>query len=797
MQQQQEQQQEQEQEQQQEQQEQQEYQSLRKSYIEHINEKNYESAKQILSNLTKLNRNLISKDFKESLFGIDIKLLIDAFFKSKELHKHFFVFIELLKSIDKKLLKSIDKKLLQKNEIDNLIMSLNGPLSFCINIENIQQLKDLLSNKKNIISFQKFLEILFNPITIEKCCEDRQEIMNIIIEMKKILNDVKTFEFAYFVNEIVFHVGTKTSTDTDMTCIVFKSCYISWNGEEKQKSIEYMKYLLELKHKTSVDLTLIIVKEGEKLSAKLQETLRIIDATQKNFPQEFDWEKIKKILKFVSNQRDKNDLWHKLYNLIECSLSFGLITKEQATLEYLRDIKKIIDTRDINKINFQELLNMFLELISHLKSVDSILSNSIILELVKKITLRTSQALWLFISPLDADLSFMYNTFEHILKASELPLIQEIFGEEAIYNLSLFMFRFFKGSQSEYHTGQLITNEEFHIFLNFVEHVIKHINQKKKIELIKEQILTLLATKCSIIGIFNCDNNIIVLTDGPHNNIVIYDITISFVTIEQNLSCLRTAEFLYRDPLLCLYESKIQSDPENYNIIENWLLGQPVIALLIHNNKYFVVVSGEISGLPQIKIDSHEIILISCESLKKVLSQDFIHNPVYYEFLILLLLVPFEIKELQMFQSFMESIVKLENFKEYLKHHYGRNYSKTKNPLEQLKLISEISFAMSKLSGGEIPQFPFNDIKETIEKLKLTEDFDEKSLSILREGQFHVKKEMVKEKKVEVIQMKEEKNRKLFELIPPEIQSVILRLVEKGIGKEKVITLSQCIKNIK
>jgi hypothetical protein len=355
------------------------------------------------------------------------------------------------------------------------------------------------------------------------------------------------------------------------------------------------------------------------------------------------------------------------------------------------------------------------------------------------------------------------------------------------------MFRFFKGNQSEYHTGQLITNEEFHLFLTFVEHIIKYINQKKIIELTKKQSLAILATKCNIIGIFNCDNNIIVLTDRPQNNIVVDDITISFVTIKQNLSCLRTAKILYRDPSMCLYESKIQSDPEIYDKMEDWLFGQPLIAYIVHNNKYFVVVSGEISGLPQIKIDSHEITLISFESLKKVLSQDFIHNPVYYEFLILLLLVPFEIKEPQMFQSFMESIVKLENFKEYLKHHYGRNYSKTKNPLEQLKLISEISFAMSKLSGGEIPQFPFDGIKETIEKLKLTEDFDEKSLSVLREGQFERKKV----EKVEVIQMKEEKNRKLFELIPLEVQSVILRLVEKGIRQEKVITLSQVLKNIK
>ncbi len=773
----------QEQQEQQKQQKQQEYQALRESYREHINEKKYENAKQILSNLTKLNRSLISKDFKESLFGIDIKLLIDAFFKSEELHKHLFVFIELLKSIDKKTLK--------KNEIDNLIMSLNGPLSFCFDIENIQQLKDLLSNKKNITSFQKFLEILFNPITTEKCCENRQEIMNIIIEMKRILNDVKTFEFAYFVNEIVFHVGTETSTDTDMTCIVFESCYKSWNGEEKQKSIEYMKYLLELKHKTSVDLTLIIVEKD--LSPKLQETLRIIDATHQNFPQEFDWGKMKKELKFVFNQRNENDLLHKLYNLIECSLSFGLITKEEVISEYLKNIKKIIDVRNVNKINFQELLNMFLELISHLKSMKSILSDSLILELVKKITLRTLQALWLFISPLDADLCFMYNTFEHILKASELPLIQEIFGEEAIYNLSLFMFRFFKGSQSEYHTGQLITNEEFHLFLNFVEHVIKHINQKKKIELIKEQILTILGTKCSIIGIFDYDNNIFVLTDRPQNNIVVDDITISFVTIEQNLSSLRIAKILYRDPSICLYESKIQSDPKNYNIIENWLLGQPLIAFVVHNNKYFVVVSGEISGLPQIKIDSHEITLISYKSLQNVLSQNFIHNPVYYEFLILLLLVPFEIKEPQMFQSFMESIVKLENFKEYLKHHYGRNYSKTKDSLEQLELISEISFAMLKLSGEEIPPFPFDGIIETITKLKTIEGFNDKTLSVIREGQFERKKV----EKVEVIQMKEEKNRKLFELIPLEVQSVILRLVEKGIGQEKVITLSQCIKNIK
>ena len=134
----------------------------------------------------------------------------------------------------------------------------------------------------------------------------------------------------------------------------------------------------------------------------------------------------------------------------------------------------------------------------------------------------------------------------------------------------------------------------------------------------------------------------------------------------------------------------------------------------------------------------------------------------------------------------MESIVKLENFKEYLKHHYGRNYSKTTNPLEQLQLISEISFAMSKLSGGEIPQFPFDSIIETITKLETIEGFNYKSLSVIREGQFERKKV----EKVEVIQMKEEKNRKLFELIPLKVQSVILRLVEKGIGQEKVTTLS-------
>ena len=136
-----------------------------------------------------------------------------------------------------------------------------------------------------------------------------------------------------------------------------------------------------------------------------------------------------------------------------------------------------------------------------------------------------------------------------------------------------------------------------------------------------------------------------------------------------------------------------------------------------------------------------------------------------------------------MFQSFIESIVKLENFREYLKHHYGRNYSKTIIPLEQLQLISEISFVMLKLSGEEIPQFPFDGIKETIEKL---ENINEKTLSVIREGQFERKKEMV--------QMKEEKNRKIFELLPSEVQSVILRLIEIGIGKEKVITLSQCIK---
>lgn len=752
---------------------QQEYSSLEQSYRNHIEKKDYENAKQILLKLTELNRILISKKFTTS-FEIDIKLLIDAFFNSEELQKHFFDFINLLKSID--------KKLLQKNEIDTLIMSLNGPISFCLNIENIQQLKDLLSNKKNITSFQKFLEILFNPITTEQCCENRQEIMNIIIEMKKILNDVKTFEFAYYVNEIVFHVGTITSTDTDMTCIVQNSCYTSWNSEEKQKSIEYMKYLLELKYKTSVDITLIIIKSGVQLTPKLQETLRIVDSTHHHFPQDFDWSQIKEEFK-LNLKRDKSDLLHKLYNLIECSLSFGVIIKDT---DILKNIKKIIDVRDVNKINFQELLNMFLELISHLKSIKemkSILSNSLILELVKKITLRTLQALWLFISPLDTDLSFMYNTFEHILKASELSLIQEIFGEEAIYNLSLFMFRFFKGNQTEYHTGQLITNEEFNLFLTFVEHVIKHINQKKVIELSKEQSSAILATKCNTIGIFNYNNNIIVLTDKPYHDIILDDVIISFITIQQNLSCLRTATILYKDPSLCLYESKIQSDPENYNIIDNWLLGQSLISFLVHNNKFFVVVSGEITGLPQIKIDSYDIIILSYESLQKVLSQNFIHNPIYYEFLILLFLKAFQIKGPLLFQNFLESIVKLENFREYLKHHYGRNYSKTKIPLEQLQLILEICFVMLKLSGEEIPQFPFDGIKEIIEKL---ENINDKTLSVLKEGQFEIKKD--------IVQMKEEKNRKIFELLPSEVQAVIVRHIEKGIGKEKVITLSQCIK---
>ena len=80
----------------------QEYLALRESYVANLQEKEYKSLRQTLLKLTKLNRSSISKDFEESLFEINIKLLTDAFIKSEKLHRHFFVFIELLKKIDKK-----------------------------------------------------------------------------------------------------------------------------------------------------------------------------------------------------------------------------------------------------------------------------------------------------------------------------------------------------------------------------------------------------------------------------------------------------------------------------------------------------------------------------------------------------------------------------------------------------------------------------------------------------------------------------------------------------------------------
>ena len=395
--------------------------------------------------------------------------------------------------------------------------------------------------------------------------------------------------------------------------------------------------------------------------------------------------------------RTKNDLLHKLYNLIEASSSLDSMCTDKDVLDILRRLKDHIKTRNIKCINFKELLNLYISLISCLESkIDSgisilssdgisILSSSSILDYIKKLTLRILQALWLFSSQFSANLNFMYNTFEHIIESSKLPLIKEIFGKEnPIQKLGLFMFRFIKGNIPEYHDGQLVSTDDFKLFLHFVKSVIIHINENNKpIEL--QHVIQLISKINGVIAIFEINKKIIILTESYNDFKVFEGFECSFIAFERNLSRLHKVKPLYSNESFCLYRNKINTDPFEYDIIKDIVFALKPIGHLHYENTLFIIVLDDtIKSEP---VTGLNIVTMSLESLISVIQSDFIRNPIYYMMIIMLLINKFDIYNQEKYDEILKYIRETHQVMVYLNHHKGREYRKFEATLKILRRL--------------------------------------------------------------------------------------------------------------
>ena len=302
----------------------------------------------------------------------------------------------------------------------------------------------------------------------------------------------------------------------------------------------------------------------------------------------------------------------------------------------------------------------------------NILSSSSILDYIKKITLRILQALWLFLSPSSVNLNFMYNTFEHIIESSKLPLIKEIFGKEnPIQKLGLFMFRFIKGNIPEYHDGQLVSTYDFKLFLHFVKSVIIHINENNKpIEL--QHVIQLISKFDGVIAIFEINKKIIILTKSYNDFKVVEGFECSFIAFERNLSRLHKVKPLYSSESFCLYINKINTDPFEYDIIKDIVFAlNPIGHLHYRNTLFIIVIDDTIKPEP---VTGLNIVTMSLESLISVIQSDFIRNPIYYMMIIMLLINKFDIYNQEKYDEILKYIRETHQVMVYLNHHKGREY---------------------------------------------------------------------------------------------------------------------------
>ena len=626
---------------------------------------------------------------------------IQAIFESGELQQILFNLKLKLNDID-----------ITKPDTPKYINHIYGCLSFLIKVDiELGELPDILIQylkvKKNTLTFSKFLEYITKFNTSELFNDPNEKyIIELLLKLKEMLNDINFFQFAYYLPPITtkFLMGSKTSTDLDVAiCSLYiDSFYIDYKGQKHTKSTEFIAWTIAQETKIPVDLGIIIFTPCDStfkydptnvlhttyvcgvpndtgyvaLDVKTCETLNIIHATHLNHRQHESWDEYNERIKFMKYSRTKNDLLHKLYNLIEASSSLDSMCTDKDILDILRRLKDHIKTRNIKCINFKELLNLYISLISCLESkidsVISILSSSSILDYIKKITLRILQALWLFLSPPSVNLNFMYNTFEHIIESSKLPLIKEIFGKEnPIQKLGLFMFRFIKGNIPEYHDGQLVSTDDFKLFLHFVKSVIIHINENNKpIELL--HVIQLISKFDGVIAIFEINKKIIILTESYNDFKVFEGFECSFIAFERNLSRLHKVKPLYSSESFCLYRNKINTDPFEYDIIKDIVFALNPSAYLHYRNTLFIIVL-DYTIKPE-PVTGLNIVTMSLESLISVIQSDFIRNPIYYMMIIMLLINKFNIYNQEKYDEILKYIRETHQVMVYLNHHKGREY---------------------------------------------------------------------------------------------------------------------------
>lgn len=769
-------------------------------------------------------------------------ILIQTIFESCDLQQILFHLKLKLKNID-----------ITKPETAKIMNHIYGYLSFLIKVDiELGELPDILIQylkvKKNISAFSKFLEYITKFNTSEVFNDPNEKyIIELLLKLKEMLNDINFFQFAYYLPSTTtkFLMGSKTSTDLDVAiCSLYiDSFYIDYKGHKHTKSTEFIAWTIAQETKIPVDLGIIIFTPCDStfkydptnvlyttyvcgvpndtgyvaLDVKTCETLNIIHATHLNHIQHESWEEYNEKMKLMKYSRTKNDLLHKLYNLIEASSSLDSMCTDKDVLDILRRLKDHIKTRNIKCINFKELLNLYISLISCLESkIDSgisilssdgisILSSSSILDYIKKITLRILQALWLFLSPPLANLNFMYNTFEHIIESSKLPLIKEIFGKEnPIQKLGLFMFRFIKGNIPEYHDGQLVSTDDFKLFLHFVKSVIIHINENNKpIEL--QHVIQLISKFDDVIAIFEINKKIIILTKSYNDFKVFEGFECSFIAFERNLSRLHKVKPLYSNESFCLYRNKINTDPCEYDIIKDIVFALNPIGHLHYKNTLFIIVLDDtIKSEP---VTGLNIVIMSLESLISVIQSDFIRNPIYYMMIIMLLINKFDIYNQEKYDEILKYIRETHQVMVYLNHHKGREYkllsdaqttyekslaseefksTTSEDPqiieFEESKFFNYTSMIFATLciySPDRLSQYPFDkmDILSNMDVIKHIQF--ERNLKV--SGPF--------------LKIKDSEKQKIIDSLLPEIKEAIEKLitfvfVKDVTKKEKFLTLS-------
>ena len=804
---------------------------------------NLEAINTFLIEYTECQRELKRVIFVGSSFKISYNEnnLIQAIFNSQELQQILFNLKLKLKDID-----------ITKPETAKNINHIYGYLSFLIKVDiELNDLPNILIQhlkvKKNISAFSKFLEYITKFNTSEVFNDpNEKDIIELLLKLKEMLNNINFFQFAYYLPSTTtkFLMGSNTSTDLDIAiCSLYRdSFYIDYKGQKHAKSTEFIAWTIAQETKIPVDLGIIIFTPCDstfkydptnenptyvcgipndtgyvELDAKTCETLNIIHATHLNHIQHESWEEYNEKMKLMKYSRTKNDLLHKLYNLIEASSSLDSMCTDKDILDILRRLKDHIKTRNIKCINFKELLNLYISLISCLENkIDSgisilssnginILSSSSILDYIKKLTLRILQALWLFSSQPSANLNFMYNTFEHIIESSKLPLIKEIFGKEnPIQKLGLFMFRFIKGNIPEYHEGQLVSIDDFKLFLHFVKSVIIHINENNKpIELL--HVIQLISKFDGVIAIFEINKKIIILTESYNDFKVFEGFECSFIAFERNLSRLHKVQPLYSSESFCLYRNKIKTDPCEYDIIKDIVFALKPTAYVHHENTLFVLVLDD--TIKPEPVTGLNIVTMSLESLISVIQSDFIRNPIYYMMIIMLLINKFDIYNQEKYDEILKYIRETHQVMVYLNHHKGREYkllSDAQTTYE--KSIASEEFVSTPSEDPQIKEFEikkfFNYTSMIFATLCIYSPnglsqypFDKIDILSNMDVIKHIQFERNQKVSGPFLKIKDSEKQKIIDSLLPEIKEAIEKLitfvfVRDVTKKEKFLTLS-------